>query len=186
MDKQRVFSILLILGGLGGLLTASIGTGGSNVVVLATVSVVGISLGLLVTGGTGIFRQNVGIEVYTRAPAGTLLLLGLTDILGGLVLFYPTNGSVTYGLQMILTAVLVLVGGVLLYGGWRWSRQRQMRYPLGLLAGGFVLGVSYLLHQRLDIFVSNLRLALIAVVALFVAVAMPYLVPARPANPTGE
>lgn len=186
MDEQRVFPILLILVGFGGLVSASVSTGGSNVVVLATVFVTTISLGLIVTGSSWIFQQKVGAEVYTRVPASTLLLLGITSIIGSIILFHPWRATITQGLRVIITAGLVLFGSGLVFGGWRWGCEQQMRYPLGLLAGGFVLGVSYIIHQRLDLFVSNLRMVLIAIVAILITVAIPYLVPTHPLKPTGE
>lgn len=186
MDAHRVLAGFLVLVGCAGLGSASISTTESNIVVFATVLSSLIGLGLIATGGSWIFHQRVGHEVRSRIPGGTLILVGCTCILGSLILFQPWQSTITQGFRTGLTGGLSLVGGGLILGGWRWGREQQVRYPLGLLTGGVVLGISYIVHQTLNIFVSAQFTVLIGLVALLVTVTVGYFAPSRVSTPTSE
>lgn len=177
--KSAVGPVILSLVGLAsGFATLMAGVTGSNVDWLATGFLVIISAGLVTTGGLGIVQPRDG-NLYHHLPATTLIVLGISLIFGGLVAFNPGGSTVNRGLQLMLMGVLVLTGIGLVLVGWRWARERQMSYPLGILAGGLVLGLAYLIHQMYDVFYDWPAMLLIISVAVLITVAIAYAVPAR-------
>lgn len=170
--------ILLFVGLASGFATLMAGVTGSNVDWLATGFLVIISAGFVITGGLGIAQPREG-TLYHYLPAITLIVLGISSVVGGLESFDPLKSTVNRGLQMMLMGVLVLTGFGLVLVGWRWARERQMSYPLGTLAGGLVLGLAYLTHQRYDVFYDWPVMLLIVSVAVLITVAIAYAVPPR-------
>lgn len=176
MRKPSVGPVLLLFVGLAsGFITLFIGFPGSNVDRLVTGFLVIISAGFVTTGGLGIAQPREG-NLYHRLPGLTLIVLGISSIVGGLVSFDPIRSTVNQGLQLALIAVLGLTGIVLILGGRRWVREREMREPLAILSGGLLLCLGYLVRQTELSNSSSMGLFLV-LVALLSAVATVYAVP---------
>lgn len=168
--RAAIGSILLVFVGLvTGLATVGAGVSGSDVDRLVTGFLIVISGGYVATGTSWIAQERAGSR-YAQLPAIALVVLGVSHIIGGLVSFHPLKSTVNQGLQMMLMGVLVLTGIGLVLVGRRWARERQMRYPLGILAGGLVLGLAYFTHQRFDVFDTWPVMLLIGSVAVLIAV----------------
>lgn len=163
--------LLLFVGLVSGIATISAGVRGSNVDRLVTGFLIVISGGFVATGALWIAHERTGSR-YAQLPAITLIALGVSHIIGGLVEFDPGGSTVNRGLQLMLMGVLVVTGIGLVLVGWRWARKRQMSYPLGILAGGLVLGMAYLTRQRFDPYYDWLVMLLIVTVAVLIAMAI--------------
>lgn len=179
MRRATNGSILLLFVGLvSGIATIGAGVTGSNVDRLVTGFLILISGGYITTGALWIYQERTGTR-YAQLPAITLVVLGLTGIIGGFVLFDPLIPSITQGLRTLIFGLLSLTGIGLVLVGRRWARERQMRYPLGILTGGLVLGLAYVAHQRFDIFDAALVSLLVVLVAVLIAVAIAYIGPSE-------
>lgn len=169
MDRANMVSIvLMVLGVVSGLGTISAGVTNSNVDWLATVFLVVISGGFGATGALWITQKSR----YDQIPAFTLVVLGVCFIIGGFTSFHPFQSTQGQGLHILLTSLLVLTGIGLAFGGWRWVREHQMHYPLGLLSGGLVLGIEYIIHQRFGFIDSLTVILLVVLFAALIAVAV--------------
>lgn len=138
---------------------------------LATVFILVISLGFVVTGWLWIREPDTSDARYPQVPALTLSVLGLSGIVGVVVVFRPWDyGGLAGGLRGLLMFVSLIVGTALLLAGWRWTQAWEVRYPLSFLAGALVLGLFYVAHQRLDFLIPIPRLAVIVAVVLVVPI----------------
>lgn len=178
MRKSSVGPVFLLFVGLAsGFTTLMVGVAGSNVDWLVTGFLVIISAGFVTMGGLGIAQPREG-NLYHRLPALTLVVLGISSVVGGLVSFQPMRSTVTQGLQLALMAILGLIGVVLILGGRHWAREREMRYPLAILSGCLVLGLGYIAHQAIALIDSTSGSLLVVLVAALTAGAIAYAVPA--------
>ncbi len=135
---------------------------------LASALTLTISLGFIVTGFLWIMSDSWKIE-YSQIPAVTLAVLGIIAILGSLVVFQPwSSGGLAGGLRWGIVALSAVLGGIFALAGTKWAREKQVQYPLALLAGGQALGVFFIGHQQFDLLLSTpqLTVAIAAVVLI--------------------
>lgn len=167
------------MGLVSGIATISAGVTQSNIDRLVTGLLVVISGGFVATGGLWLARRRTEATLYPRLPAMTLVLFGISCIIGAIVSFSPVRSTVNQGLQMLLMGGLILTGVVLVFSGWRWYQERQMRYPLSILSGALVLGLAYITRQRLGILDSAPVGLLVVLVAVLIAVAIAFVGPSE-------
>jgi amino acid transporter len=134
---------------------------------LATVFILIVSLGFVLTGWLWLRGRDEGRVSFLRLPGLTLATLGIASFVGSLAVFLPGRYTGFAGaLRGILFTIFAFVGTGCLLAGWRWAKDQQMRYPLALLAGGLALGLFYVAHQRLDLLIPNPLLAVIVAVVV--------------------
>lgn len=182
---RRAFTtpIFLIVVGIASAVTTLIaGIGGSNIDELVTAFMLIIDGGLIATGALWLSRRRMGSSLYVRVPAGTIMLLGLGSIVGGLLAFNAWKPSFNQAFRVLLTGVSILVGSGFITAGWLWARRRQMQYPLALLIGGLIPGTAYIAHQRLDLYVPTPVTAFLVVLSVLLAIVAVYAVPSPPLN----
>lgn len=125
----------------------------------------------MVTAWLWIRESDAGAARYRQVPALSLSVLGLSGIVGGVVVIYPGEyGGLAGGLRGILMVLFVLIGTGFLLTGWHCARNQEMRYPLSLLASGLALGLFYVAQQQLDFLIPIPRLADIVAVVLVVPI----------------
>ncbi|MCD2199523.1 hypothetical protein LPA44_06385 [Halobacterium sp. KA-4] len=134
---------------------------------LATVLLLLINLGFMATGWFWYQERASGQIRYEQIPALVISLVGITGIVGSLVVFQPWQYTgMAAGLFSISTGLFVIPGIGLSLSGYLWFRHQEMRYPLALLVGLLAVGLLYIIRQRLDIIIQ-IPLFAIVVVAVF-------------------
>jgi hypothetical protein len=163
---------LIILGLISSLLTIvglwpEYGPLNADLPELATVLLLLINLGFVATGWFW-FRESAPSQIrYEQIPALVISLVGITGIVGSLAVFQPWQYSgMAAGIFSISTGLLVISGIGLSLSGYLWFRQREMRYPLALLAGLLAVGLLYIIRQRLDV-VIGIPLFVVVVAIIF-------------------
>lgn len=147
---------------------------------LATVCTLLISGGLLLTGAVWRSEHDSETSRFIRLPAITLFSLGVGSITAGILTLRPLQPGITQGLRIILTGILVLIGGGLTIAGWWWFHRKEMRYPLAVLATGLVFGLSYVLYNLVDEILAPIPtpvLLLIPVSAIIIGLVVLYRFP---------
>ncbi|UHH26783.1 hypothetical protein [Halobacterium noricense] len=172
---------LIILGLISSLLTIvglwpEYGPLNADLPELATILLLLINLGFVVTGWFWFRESAPGQSRYEQVPAVVISLVGITGIVGSLVVFQPWQYTgMAAGLFFVSTGLFVIPGIGLSLSGYFWFRQREMRYPLALLVGLLAVGLLYIIRQRLSVIIE-IPLFAIVVVAVF---ALPVVVVLR-------
>lgn len=97
MQRAAIGSILLVFIGLvTGLVTIGADIRGSGVDQLVTGFLIVSSGGYVATGALWFAQERTGCR-YAQLPSITLMVLGLTAIIGGFVWFDPLQPSITQG-----------------------------------------------------------------------------------------
>lgn len=143
----------------------------------------------LLTGVAWLYAEDSDTALYSRVPAVSLLLVGLTAIGWSLVEFEPWR---VYGwdgvvldqtLRILLVVLSAGLGIAFVLVGLRWARRRQMRYPLAILSVGLSIGEFHLGFQAVDSFLPPIPtpvLGLVLVLAVLPALVILYKLPNHP------
>lgn len=167
MERRSIIPILLIVVGLVGVLfTAYSRVLSTPPDIFVTILTSIISIGLIIAGTA---QRSDGLrsqDVVNHLPGRIVATIGLISIVGGLFVYRPWLSGITIGFRIILTIGVGLLGTILLVIGLNWSRNNEIRYPLGLLIAGLVFGLSYIANDRFDIFFSNIIIVSTMIVAI--------------------
>lgn len=176
MSRRRVIpSLLIIAGVLAGLITvfgfvSEYGRIDPGQPELAATLILFICLGFVLTGVAWLRPSSVPTS-HQRVPALVLVVLGFLGITGGMLVLSPwLYDGLAGGLRGILMFVFVVLGAAFGLAGWRWYRERELRYPLAVQSGGLALGLFYLTHQQLDLLIDIPVLAIVVVLVVAVPV----------------
>lgn len=134
---------------------------------LETVLLLLVNLGLVATGWFW-FQESAPSQIrYEQIPALVISLVAITGIVGSLAVFQPWQYSgMAAGIISISTGLFVIAGIGLSLSGYIWFRQREMRYPLALLAGLLAVGLLYIIRHRLDVIIG-IPLFVVVVATIF-------------------
>ncbi|NIC00993.1 hypothetical protein G9C83_15385 [Halobacterium sp. R2-5] len=139
-----------------------------------------INLGFVATGWFW-FRESTPSQIrYEQIPALVISLVGITGIVGSLAVFQPWQYTgMAAGLFSISTGLFVIPGIGLSLSGYLWFRQREMRYPLALMAGLLAVGLLYIIRQQSDAIIG-IPLSVVVVAIIFL---LPVVVTLRVITP---
>jgi len=176
---------LIILGLISSLLTIvglwpEYGPVNADLPELATILLLLINLGFVATGWFW-FRESAPGQIrYEQIPALVISLVGITGIVGSLAVFQAWQYTgMAAGLFSISTGLFVIPGIGLSLSGYLWFRQREMRYPLALMAGLLAVGLLYTIRQQSDVIIG-IPLFVVVVAIIFL---LPVVVTLRVITP---
>lgn len=140
--------LVLTIGGIGSI----VGIGGSVLALSSatdwtvTAAVTGsalIGISVLCTGAIWVRGDDTTSDLHRRIPAGTLVGLGTVVPIVVAISYRPWEfGGLAGGFRTLVVGLTVGIGLVVTTAGSKWYRLREIAYPLAVLSGLLLCGIT--------------------------------------------